>query len=117
MLASISNFQELDEYGHGMLEKPSFLALNKIDTDTSGHLTVKLMDLVKNLPGKYLLLAHFHRFSCASYSFLEYFYNRKYNFTIPTPQLCFLLLDYNFHLYKSRFVVRGDFLSHGRNLQ
>ncbi|BFY97354.1 hypothetical protein BsWGS_00394 [Bradybaena similaris] len=42
--------QELDEYGHGMLEKPSFLALNKIDTDTSGHLTVKLVDLVKNLP-------------------------------------------------------------------
>ncbi|CAG5132405.1 unnamed protein product, partial [Candidula unifasciata] len=42
--------QELDEYGHGMLEKPSFMALNKIDTDKSGHLTDRLFDLVKNLP-------------------------------------------------------------------
>ncbi|RUS89350.1 hypothetical protein EGW08_002870 [Elysia chlorotica] len=42
--------KELDEYGHGMLEKPSILAINKIDTDASGRSLARLMDLIKNLP-------------------------------------------------------------------
>ncbi|GFO20175.1 GTP-binding protein 10 homolog [Plakobranchus ocellatus] len=42
--------KELDEYGHGMLEKPSILALNKIDTDHSGRSVETLTDLIKNLP-------------------------------------------------------------------
>ncbi|GFR68318.1 GTP-binding protein 10-like protein [Elysia marginata] len=44
--------KELDEYGHGMLEKPSILALNKIDTDKSGVKVDRLLDLIKNLPCK-----------------------------------------------------------------
>ncbi|KAK3744069.1 hypothetical protein RRG08_018698 [Elysia crispata] len=42
--------KELDEYGHGMVDKPSILALNKIDTDESGKSLARLLDLIKNLP-------------------------------------------------------------------
>ncbi|CAL1535575.1 unnamed protein product [Lymnaea stagnalis] len=42
--------QELDQYGHGMLDKPSVLALNKIDTDSTQSHVKQLLDLVKNLP-------------------------------------------------------------------
>uniref|UniRef100_A0A2C9KDI9 OBG-type G domain-containing protein n=1 Tax=Biomphalaria glabrata TaxID=6526 RepID=A0A2C9KDI9_BIOGL len=42
--------QELEEYGHGMLDKPSILALNKIDTDSDFTKTKDLLNLIKNLP-------------------------------------------------------------------
>lgn len=70
-------FKELDEYGHGMLEKPSVLALNKIDTDTSGRAADKLMDLISNLPGIFsftLLIYYFSvwRMLCVEKSVCDY---------------------------------------------
>ncbi|KAH9520368.1 hypothetical protein Btru_060602 [Bulinus truncatus] len=53
--------QELDEYGQGMLDKPSVLALNKIDTDSNLTKTKQLLDLVKNLPDSLDHVSHeFH---------------------------------------------------------
>ncbi|XP_012940214.1 GTP-binding protein 10 homolog [Aplysia californica] len=42
--------QELEAYGHGMLDKPAILAINKTDTDPSGEKVTRLMSLVQNLP-------------------------------------------------------------------
>ncbi|XP_059157427.1 GTP-binding protein 10 homolog [Physella acuta] len=42
--------QELSEYGNGMINKPSVLVLNKVDTDPSQAKVNQLLDLVNNLP-------------------------------------------------------------------